>query len=327
MNRPPVTAWRRFLVLSPVVVLALTAGALGHLRTGAESQMAVRPTSATAAPGIGTASRAIAVSPRPGLPPRKVPHPLPTRTVKGPSISERPGPHMLPPTDLSTSVEKAAAPAPTTPRDTPTAIKPSSPTARSRVSSASSHVRTIDSAPLLTTVPTSPPTPHAPPTTPRLVPGLPVPQGAGAAPGIPMRLRVPALDIDARVESVGLSGDAMDVPADPWDVAWFNLGPRPGIAGNSVIDGHLDTATGPAIFLHLGGLRAGDLLYVTDNIGVKRTFRVTALVSYPWDRAPLTRIFGPSTGSHLNLITCDGTWLPQQGIYNERLVVYSTLVR
>jgi sortase A len=141
-----------------------------------------------------------------------------------------------------------------------------------------------------------------------------------------MRLRIPVLNLDAHVESVGLSGDAMDVPANAWDVAWFKLGPPPGMAGNAVIDGHLDTATGPAVFLHLGNLHAGDLLYVTTTDGVEHTFKVTALANYPLDKAPITRIFGASKGAHLNLITCSGDWLSQQHIYNERLVVYSTLV-
>ena len=117
----------------------------------------------------------------------------------------------------------------------------------------------------------------------------------------------------------------MDVPTNPWDVAWFNLGPLPGVNGNAVIDGHLDTATGPAVFLHLGDLRAGDTLYVTTAGGAEQAFTVTELRDYPLDNAPLTRIFGANTEAHLNLITCGGDWLPQQHTYNERLVVYSVL--
>ena len=143
---------------------------------------------------------------------------------------------------------------------------------------------------------------------------------------MPVRLRIPALGLDARIEAVGLSGDAMDVPANARDVAWFKLGPQPGVAGNAVIDGHLDTATGPAVFLHLGALRVGDLLYVTAANGVGHSFKVTALANYPLDKAPLARIFGPSKGAHLNLITCSGDWLPQLHVYNERLVVYSSLI-
>ena len=41
------------------------------------------------------------------------------------------------------------------------------------------------------------------------------------------------------VEDVGLTpGGAMDVPKGPSDVAWFDLGPRPGEVGSAVIAGH-----------------------------------------------------------------------------------------
>jgi sortase (surface protein transpeptidase) len=145
-------------------------------------------------------------------------------------------------------------------------------------------------------------------------------------PGIPVRLRIPALGIDAKTEAVGYSGSQMAVPSSAWDTAWFKFGPRPGMPGNAVIDGHLDTATGPAIFLHLGALHDGDLLFVTDSSGVEREFRVTALASYPWNNAPLKSIFGSNAEAHLNLITCAGTWYSQEQNYDQRLVVYSTLI-
>jgi sortase (surface protein transpeptidase) len=111
-----------------------------------------------------------------------------------------------------------------------------------------------------------------------------------------------------------------------WDVAWYKLGPRPGETGNAVIDGHLDSAVGPAIFLYLRNLRIGDRIYVTDDGGVVRTFAVTEMDSYGLNDAPLERIFGPSSGHNLNLITCSGTWDAQAHIYNQRLVVYTQQV-
>lgn len=158
-------------------------------------------------------------------------------------------------------------------------------------------------------------------------PTQPTPASVAATdPGVPIRLRIPVLNIDTHVESVGLLGDAMGVPTNPWNVAWYKLGPQPGMTGNAVIDGHLDTATGPAVFLHLGNLRSGDLLYVTAGGGKGYTFKVTNMANYPVDNAPLARIFGASKDAHLNLITCSGDWLPQQQGYSQRLVVYSTLV-
>jgi sortase A len=128
------------------------------------------------------------------------------------------------------------------------------------------------------------------------------------------------------IEPVGLQAGALGVPTNVWDVGWFQLGPRPGDVGNAVIDGHLDSATGPAVFLGLHNLRVGDRIYVTDRAGIERGFVVTELHSYSLTDAPLARIFGRSSARHLNLITCSGTWQVQAHQYNERLVVYTRLL-
>src|SRR5438128_2185263 len=67
----------------------------------------------------------------------------------------------------------------------------------------------------------------------------------------PTTIRIPAIHINARVESVGLDSEGhMAVPKVPANVAWYNLGPKPGEDGNAVIDGHIDTITGePAVFV------------------------------------------------------------------------------
>lgn len=55
----------------------------------------------------------------------------------------------------------------------------------------------------------------------------------------PVRLKIPKINIDAAIESVGLTPEgAMDVPKSHTNVAWFNLGPRPGEQGSAVINGH-----------------------------------------------------------------------------------------
>ena len=152
------------------------------------------------------------------------------------------------------------------------------------------------------------------------------PQPVPPGPGVPVRLRIPALGLMTAIEPVGLRAGAMDVPTNVWHVGWFHLGPRPGDVGNAVIDGHLDSTTGPAIFLDLHNLRVGDRIYVTDRAGIERGFVVTDLHSYRLTDAPLARIFGPTTGRHLNLITCSGTWQAWEHLYDQRLVVYTRLL-
>ena len=143
---------------------------------------------------------------------------------------------------------------------------------------------------------------------------------------IPVHLKIPALNIDTAIQSVGKDKTGnMDVPNNSTDVAWYNLGTVPGDPGNAVISGHYDDKKGPAIFYKLGKLKKGDSITVTDNNGLDRVFKVIEVASYPYNKAPLNKIFGFDLNHDLNLITCDGRWNSRTHTYNQRLVVYARM--
>jgi LPXTG-site transpeptidase (sortase) family protein len=143
----------------------------------------------------------------------------------------------------------------------------------------------------------------------------------------PYRLRVPALEIDTMVEAVGVTRRGlMDVPGNIWDAAWLKSGVKPGASGQAVIDGHLDSTQGSAVFSDLHRLRPGDRVYVSDAAGGELTFRVTALQVAPLDGFPVVRVFGPKQGRFLNLITCAGSFDGARKTYDHRLVVFTELV-
>jgi hypothetical protein len=73
-------------------------------------------------------------------------------------------------------------------------------------------------------------------------------------------------------------------------------------------------------------LRVGDRIYVTDRAGIERGFVVTDRHSYRLTDVLLARIFGLTTGRHLNLITYSGTWQARAHLYDQRLVVYTRLL-
>ena len=156
----------------------------------------------------------------------------------------------------------------------------------------------------------------APPITPTLV--------------IPERLVIPAIGIDALIESVGVrsDGDLATPTRHPWDdVGWDSLGPRPGERGSAVIDGHLDRPGGsPAIFWRLRDIRVGNDIQVITSSGQTLHFRVSRIASYTPGQAPLQDIFGNLGGTYLNLITCAGDWIPDQHQTTLRLVVYAIFV-
>ena len=146
----------------------------------------------------------------------------------------------------------------------------------------------------------------------------------------PVRLVIPAIGINAFVESVGTQANAdLATPTqNPWeDVGWYDLGPHPGERGSAVIDGHLDRPGGyPAVFWRLRDIHVGNDVLVTNIAGKTLHFRVTRIALYTPQEAPIQDIFGNWGGIYLNLITCAGDWIPSEHQTTLRLVVYTSLV-
>lgn len=142
--------------------------------------------------------------------------------------------------------------------------------------------------------------------------------------GLPVRLIIPAINVNASIDQVGLTAEgAMDVPQAPSRVAWLNTGPRPGEIGSAVIDGHFGWFKNiPAVFHQLHLLRPGDLIIVEEVDG-RTTFIVRALEVFDLQQ-DATAVFVSNDGrAHLNLITCEGTWDPALQQYSDRLVVFA----
>lgn len=146
--------------------------------------------------------------------------------------------------------------------------------------------------------------------------------------GLPTLLKIPSLNIEAPIEQVAIAADgSMDVPKLPFDVAWYELGPRPGETGSAVIAGHVNWKGGAkAIFTDLDKLKPGDQVTIEDDQGVLVTFVVQRSEIYNAD-ADATDIFTSSDGkAHLNLITCSGEWNKQTDSYSQRLVVFTEIL-
>ncbi len=145
-------------------------------------------------------------------------------------------------------------------------------------------------------------------------------------PGLPARLIIPKIGVDTKVQHVGLTADGdMGIPTNYTDVAWYKEGPRPGEQGSAVLAGHLDGRNTPrAVFYDLEKLVEGDIVKIVDEDGTVFQFKVTKKKSYDYEDAP-AEVFS-SDGTHLNLITCTGDWMPAQRMYDERIVVFTEFV-
>jgi LPXTG-site transpeptidase (sortase) family protein len=143
--------------------------------------------------------------------------------------------------------------------------------------------------------------------------------------GLPVRLKIPKINVDAAIDYVGITPQgALGVPSGPSNAAWYDLGPRPGESGDAVIDGHSGWVNNtPAVFDNLHALQKGDKLYVVDEKGLTATFVVRELRSYGPNEND-SNVFRSSGGkAHLNLITCQGDWNQAQKSYSSRLVVFA----
>lgn len=145
--------------------------------------------------------------------------------------------------------------------------------------------------------------------------------------GVPIRIQIPIIGVDATVESVTLQSDgSMDVPTDPMNAGWYALGPRPGEVGNAVIDGHVNWWYGaPAIFPNLHKLVAGDMITTQDDQGITTSFIVRESKIYPAS-ANAAEVFRASDAmAHLNIITCSGAWDTVTQQKKDRLVIFADL--
>lgn len=149
-----------------------------------------------------------------------------------------------------------------------------------------------------------------------------------ANPGLPVSLKIPIVNVDAAIEYVSLtSSGAVGVPKGVSNVAWFNLGPRPGEKGNSIIVGHFGWYKDgmPAVFNNISKLKPGNKLYVQDSKGATITFLVREIKIFD-SNEDASGVFNLDDGkAHLNLITCEGIWDKTQKTYSNRLVVFTDM--
>ncbi|WP_320065087.1 class F sortase [Micromonospora sp. RTGN7] len=141
----------------------------------------------------------------------------------------------------------------------------------------------------------------------------------------PVRLRIPSIDVTARVDPVGInrSTDEFEVPPSVDQVGWYRYGPGlETAAGSVVIAGHVDSAEqGKGAFYRLRELDRGDTLTATGSDGRPRGYRVVAREEYAKTKIPLDRYFARDGKPRLTLITCGGPFDARTRHYRDNIVV------
>lgn len=161
------------------------------------------------------------------------------------------------------------------------------------------------------------------------------PQAGAAAAAVPAmsraapkRIVIPEIAVDAPFTelSIGPSGQLDPPPADDDNlVGWFQGGATPGERGTSILAGHVDTKTGPAVFVQLGILKPGSKVDITRTDGTVATFKVDSVESFSKAAFPNERVYADTPSPQLRLITCGGAYDKKARDYTENVVVFAHL--
>ncbi|MFF1836204.1 class F sortase [Streptomyces sp. NPDC058231] len=173
----------------------------------------------------------------------------------------------------------------------------------------------------------APALPGAPATSAAPSPSVPL-QGPAMPRSQPKRIRIPTIAVDAPFTSlaIGPTGQ-LDAPPpnDKNLVGWFKDGATPGERGSAIVAGHVDTKTGPAVFLQLQFLKPGSTVDITRADGTIAEFKVDSVEKFSKARFPNKRVYADTTTAQLRLITCGGTYDRKAKDYEDNVVVFAHL--
>ncbi|MCY7324768.1 MAG: class F sortase [Microbacteriaceae bacterium] len=145
-----------------------------------------------------------------------------------------------------------------------------------------------------------------------------------AAPVAPVRLTIPELNIDMRVDAMGLDGDgAMALPDNASDAGWYKFGP--GVAndaGATVMAAHVDSRhDGIGPFSRLKDASPGSTISVAGSDGSTVDYLVTEVRSVGKIDAPMAEVFDRSGDPRLTLVTCGGEFDSSTGHYIDNIIL------
>jgi hypothetical protein len=155
-------------------------------------------------------------------------------------------------------------------------------------------------------------------------------QGPALHQSPPVTVAIPAIGVKSRLLHLGRNKDGtMQVPdlmTSASEAAWYKYSVTPGQIGTAVIEGHVDSYQGPAVFFRLGALRPGNHINVTLADGITAVFRVTGVREYAKAEYPANAIYAPAHNAALRVITCGGVYDAATGHYLSSVVVFASLV-
>lgn len=147
---------------------------------------------------------------------------------------------------------------------------------------------------------------------------------AGASGRTPVRIRIPTLDIDARLTPsvVDVANGVLGVPQDIRRPGWWRDGAAPGDrTGAVLVAGHVDSASrGAGAFFGLESARRGTRVELETRDGRTRRYRVVSVELMPKEALPAD-IYSRRGRARLVLVTCGGPFDSATRHYRDNVVV------
>lgn len=158
----------------------------------------------------------------------------------------------------------------------------------------------------------------------------PVAQGAvyDVSADQPRQITIPSIATEGFIQPVGNDQhNQVGVPTNIHFAGWYVNSVKPGEPGLSIIDGHVSSRYGTALFIKLNSLRQNDAVQVQFGDGSLRHFQVVEKRELPeQDTARFLLTKRDDIDRQLNLVTCGGSFNRKSDQYNNRIIIVTKRV-
>ena len=146
----------------------------------------------------------------------------------------------------------------------------------------------------------------------------------------PKYIEAPAIKLDKSIVlPLGLlPTNEIATPNNIYEAGWYTGSAKPGQSGATFIYAHVSSWTAKGLFYGLKYLKPGDLIYVTKGDNSVLTYQVIATMKYPYNKVDMNKVLSPinKVASGLNLMTCTGNVMPNTSEFDQRLVIFTSLI-
>lgn len=152
--------------------------------------------------------------------------------------------------------------------------------------------------------------------------------GYSVAADLPKYLRIPKIQVDARVQRLGAKTNSeLAAPTNIFDIGWYENSGKPGEDGTVLLDGQVTGPTKQGVFYSLGSLNSGDKIEIERGDGTRLHYTVVRSQLYDYDKVDMNAALKSAIPSKpgLNLISYSSRFDVRANKFESRLVVFAVL--